>query len=121
MLVWLLLFTALCIAGYVTIWYLFCTYVLKDDWILLLWGNKKAFFAPLIYVLYCLVITLRAPIYDSTVCWRDGQIQKMETQYSWIMNQCQGKTNNGVFMEMKRQRGLPGGDEHDNNADSGNP
>lgn len=114
MLVWLAFFTVLIIVGYVLLWYVVVKYIVKDDWIIVISEKKKKLFmVPLLYLLYCLLISLRSPIYDSTLCWRDGEIQKMQTQYSWIMGQCQGKTNNGVFMEMKKQRGLPGGDEHD--------
>lgn len=78
--------------------------------------KKKAFFVPLLYVVYCTIVTIRAPLYENVMCWRDGTIQKMEIQYSWVMGQCQGKTNQGVFIEMRRQRGLPGSDEHHDTA-----
>lgn len=47
-------------------------------------------------------------MYDCSI---RSSVQKVETQYSWYFDVCQFKNKDGVWIDFKQVRGVPGGSE----------
>ena len=95
------------------VWVLFAKYWLKDDWVIIIGDNLKRFFMTTLAAIIIATLLCSVKLYKMASCQTQGWITNANTQYSWMMDQCQAKNASGVYVDINRTRGNPGEDAHD--------
>lgn len=111
--VWILL---LGFVGLLGGWILYAKFFENDSFIWVILENKKRFFISVLVMVILAIIIFIKPLYYMSSCSFRGMITNTETQYSWFMGECQGKTVNGSYINIDKNRGLPDGKDSDNSS-----
>lgn len=105
--IWYILFLVLGIACIVGIWHLVCKFYLKDNTLDVILENKKKFCINVLCAVAIVSALCIVPLYKTVKCSTRGTIQKIDTDYSWVLGKCLGETTSGAYIDMDLQRGLP--------------
>ena len=95
----------------IVIWYLVAKYKVKDNFIDVVLDNKKNFLYSILFVVVLVTLVCSVKLYHVASCQVHSVITNADTQYSWILNQCQAKNSSGVYVDINRTRGIPGDDD----------
>ncbi|SOK59155.1 hypothetical protein [Yersinia phage fHe-Yen9-03] len=117
---WYILVILICISVDVLIWYLYHLWFreaeafgLKDSFIDVLFDNQKNFWKSVLVSVIIATLICIVPLFKMGSCSLKGFITNANTQYSWVMNECQAKNAAGVYVDIERTRGIPSDDVHD--------
>lgn len=93
------------------IWYLIARFYVKDDFILLITDNMKRFWKSVLWAFCIATLACSVQLFRMGSCQTKGWITNANTQYSWVMKQCQAKNSTGVYVDIERTRGTPGDEQ----------
>lgn len=110
--IWYFLALILSIVIVLLTWKALAKYYWKDEFLYSIEDRKKQFFSSILFAILLTSLLLVKPLYANFKCIVKGNIMKTDTQYSWVMGECQAKTINGSYIDINRNRGLPDNNEN---------
>lgn len=117
---WYLLVLLICFSVDILVWYLYHLWFvdsepfeIKDSFFEYVLDHQKTFWKTALISVIVGTLLCIVPLFKMGACSTKGFITNANTQYSWVMGQCQAKNAAGVYVDIERSRGIPSDDAHD--------